>query len=173
MIKNYIKIAFRNLIRQKGYSFINISGLAAGMACCILILLWVQDELSFDKFHENKNELYRLVADDLDTWYTSVPWALAPILKEEFPDIFKSTRVAQRTRFFKYQNTQYFDSGLLVDPDFFEMFTFPFVKGDAKSALLSDNSIVVSEEMGTKYFGDDDPMGKILKMDGNTDLTVT
>ncbi|MCP4727647.1 MAG: ABC transporter permease, partial [bacterium] len=173
MLKNYIKIAFRNLFRQKGYSFINISGLAAGMACCILILLWVQDELSFDEFHENKNELYRIVVNSQDTWSTSSPWALAPILKEEFPDILKATRVAFRTRMLKYQDTQYFDQGVFADADFLDMFTFPFAKGDSKSAFSSDNSIVISEELSIKYFGDEDPLGKILMMDNNVSLTVT
>ncbi len=173
MFKNYIKIAFRNLIRQKGYSFINISGLAAGMACCILILLWVQDELSFDEFHENSSSLYRIVVDSDNTIYSASPWALAPTLKNEFPDILKATRVATRTRMLKYGDQSFFNRGVFIDADFLDMFSFSFITGDPKSAFSSKNSIVISKELSDKYFRGEEPVGKILRMDNSVDLTVT
>ena len=99
MIRNYLKIAWRNIQRHKAYSFINISGLAVGMAVCTLIFLWVKDELNYDRFHQNTNRLYRVVMEVQGTWWTGAPWALAPTLKRDYPEVQLYTRFFRFRRF--------------------------------------------------------------------------
>ena len=180
MFRNYLKVTLRNIKQHKGYSFINIAGLAVGLACCILIMLWVQDELSYDQFHVHKNDLYRVIYEDYSTdnavyyWPTCAP--LAPAIKDEFPEIIKSTRFKQlgRVRLIKYKNKKFLESRVcLTDPDFFEMFSFPFLKGNARTAFLNPNSIILTESMAEKYFGNENPIGKTLTIDNEFDFTVT
>lgn len=173
MFKNYFLVTFRSLRRHKIYSFINIAGLAIGMACCILILLWVRDEISYDRFHKNADNLYRLILHAEDGTYTSTPWQLMPTLKKDFPEVLKGTRYAFRTWLTKYRELWFYQDGALVDPEFFEIFTFPFIKGNPETAFSSLNSVVLTEETAKKYFENDDPLGKILNFDNNMDLTVT
>ena len=137
MFKNYLKIAFRNLWKYKSYSFINITGLAVGMACCILILLWVKDELSFDRFHENAEKIYRVTEHQYnsmgDYFPTAVtPWPLAEALKENFPEIVESARLRILfNRLISYKDKKFYeDNFVAVDPSFLNIFSFPLVKGD-------------------------------------------
>ena len=139
MFKNYLKVAFRNLIKNRIYSFINIIGLALGMACCILILLWVQDELSFDSFHKNNDRLYKVVNQLDDSWTTASPWALVPTLKKDFPEVDKATRFNTMDLLVKYDDKSYYENIGFVDPDFLEMFSFPLIEGDPSSALNQKN----------------------------------
>ncbi|MDH4220874.1 MAG: ABC transporter permease, partial [Candidatus Aminicenantes bacterium] len=175
MIVNYLKIAFRNMNRNKGYSFINIAGLAIGMAICILILLWVQDELNFDRFHENAENIYRLNMHDQRygvVWpIVSIP--VGPALKQEFPEVMDSVRVSDFSGLVTREEKKSDEIGAYVDPSFFEIFSFPFVKGDSKTALSAPSSIVISEEMAHKFFGTGDPLGKNLKLNNALDFTVT
>lgn len=183
MFKNYFKITLRNLLRNKLSSTINILGLAVGMACFILIALWVQDELSYDKFHTNKDELYLLtITHPNDSVDYNVPYALAPVLASEYSEILEYTRIYEldtMTCSFKYQRQNgqqvkfYEDNFILVDPCFFSMFTFPFVQGDPTTALENPNSLILREETAKKYFGDDNPMGKKLTFNNHEDLIVT
>ena len=177
MIKNYIKIALRNLTRHKGYSLINIAGLAIGMACCILILLWVQDELSFDRFHENADSIYRVIQDikfsDHSTTWAITQGPLGPSLKEDFPEIVNFTRVTGRRFRLAYQDNSFDEVLGMADGSIFEMFTFPLVEGDPQTALSDPHSIVLTEEMARKYFGDEHPIGKVLKADDEYDFLVT
>ncbi len=181
MFRNYLKIAIRNLVRHKVYSFINILGLALGLACSILILLWVWDELSFDKFHKNVENIYR-VTNNVDVFNkgksrllgrTSYP--LAPVLKKEYPEITRSTRyLSRRGRLITYKDKKFTDHRLgFVDPDFFEMFTFPFTRGNPAAAFTDPFSIVITEEMASKYFGEAGAMGKILTIENKYDFKVT
>jgi len=178
MFINYFKIALRQIKRQKGYSFINISGLAVGMACCILILLWVQDEFSYDKFHENADHICRVIK----IWrkgeiahYATTPAPLAQALKEDIPEISNSARfdpagqmtVAYDKKVFYENNVAY------ADPSYFELFTFPFTKGDPRTALSNPNSIVLTENMAHKYFGAEDAVGKTLRINNQYDFLVT
>ncbi len=177
MIKNYIKIALRNIKRHKGYSLINIAGLAIGIACCILILLWVQDELSYDRFHENAGDIYRVIQDinftDHSTTWSITQGPLGPSLKNDFPEIIKATRITGRGLRLTYENKS-FDEGVgMADGSIFEMFTFPLVKGDPATALSDPLSIVLTEEMVEKYFGDEDPLGKTIRADNQWDFLVT
>jgi putative ABC transport system permease protein len=173
MLKNYFKITWRNIKNSKIYSFINIMGLAIGMACCILILLWVQDETSFDKFHENYSDIYRTIPELQDTKYSSNPLALAAVFKEQYPEVLQITRVCQRNWLTKYGDKIYNENGALVDEDFLKIFTFPFIKGSPETVFASRESIVLTERAAAKYFGTQDPIGKSLLINNNTDLIVT
>jgi len=176
MLKNYLKIAFRILRKHSGYSLINIAGLSIGMACSILILMWVTDELGFDKFHENAENLY-LVANHMqvgsNTWYTSPP-ALGPAFKAEYPEIINSARLTDRLRVTLTYNEKMFNESILpVDPALLEMFTFPLVQGSREKALINPHSIVLTEEMAEKYFDEDYLIGKILRINNEYDFMVT
>jgi putative ABC transport system permease protein len=178
MFKNYLKITFRNIVRQKGFSFINIFGLAVGMAVCILILLWVQFELTYDRFHKNSDDLYRIIK----VWRKGevahqavTPAPLAPALKEEFPEIIAAARFySTGTWLLKHGETaSYENRGVFTDPSVFHMFSFPLVKGNPQTALSHPNSIVLTEAMAARYFNDEDPIGKTLRVDNQYDFFVT
>ncbi len=173
MLKNYFKITWRNIKNSKIYSFINIMGLAVGMACCILILLWVQDELNFDKFHENYSDIYRTIPELQDTKFTSNPLALAAIFKEQYPEVRQISRCYQMNWLMKYGDKIYDESGALVDDDFLKIFTFPLVVGAPESVFENSQSIVLTEHAAAKYFGTQDPIGKSLLINNNTELIVT
>jgi len=179
MIKNYLKVAFRNIRRHKGFSFINIAGLAIGLACCLLITIWVLDELSYDKFHENAANLYRVEEDQHYSsriFYVYVtPYPLGPALKAEIPEIIDATRVVGTGGvLFKYGENSFFEpGGRAVDPSFLKMFTYPLVNGDKTTALDSPFSVVLSEDLAVKYFGTDDPIGKVITLNNQHEFTVT
>lgn len=178
MIKNYLLDALRNIRKHKGYSFINISGLAVGIACCILILLWVQDELSFDGFHENGDEIYRVITEKkiaenaIDSVLTPNP--LGAALKKDFPEIINFNRALTIDNWVVQYGEKRFlnDVIAMTEPSFFEMFTFPFVKGNPQTVFNDMRSLVITEHFAGKYFGDEDPMGKVMKFSG-FDFKVT
>jgi putative ABC transport system permease protein len=170
MLKNYLKIAFRNIIRYKGYSFINIFGLAIAVICCIFIFLYVQQEMSYDKYHADHDRIFR-VAEDIQTKtanriFAPVSPPLAPALKENFPQVEYAGRIIDLSpRLVKYQDKIFYESnGFAVDQEILHIFTIPFLKGNPSEALERPNTLVVTEEMAAKYFGNDDPLGKILKL---------
>jgi putative ABC transport system permease protein len=179
---NYLKIMARNVRKNIGYTTINLVGLAIGLACCLLIFLWVQDELSFDRFHENKAQLYCVIRQEVDakdeTGNVVVPFALAPILKKEFPEILDFSRYQERgwleSPVISYGGNTFYESGMsLVDPSFLRMFSFALLKGDPRTALQGINSVVITEALAKKYFGTEEPLGKVLKYNNRMDLTVT
>jgi predicted permease len=178
LIWSYFKIASRRIKRHKGFSFINIAGLAIGMACAIVIMLWVQNELSYDRFHENRDTLFRVAAfasfPNRSGHSVIGPPPLAPSLKEEFPEIIQSTRLDDCPRLvFKNQNKVFYEQkGLLADPSFLEMFTFPLIQGDPQTALSDPFSIILTEKTAIKYFGDENPVSKTLMVEGHP-MTVT
>ena len=178
MFKNYLKISFRNLWRAKGYSAINLAGLATGMACFILILLWVQDELSYDKFHENTNRLFRVVRLDRDDPSQGVcragaPWG--PALYNDFPEVenFVRFRGHGRTLMSSGDKGFYESEGLYADSTIFEVFTFPLLKGNPKTALTRPNTMVINERMAEKYFGTEDPVGQSLVFNNQDEFEIT
>ena len=184
MFKNYLKIALRNIKKYKGYSFINITGLAVGMTCCILIFCWINDELSYDQFHKNIDQLYRVVRsertpDGSINQYASTPSPVGTSLKESYPEITEISRLyafsRQRGRvLLKYKNNQFYeDRFYCADPSFFSIFTFPFIQGDPQSALTNPNSVVLTQDMAEKYFGNENPVGKTLTIVNSHDLTVS
>jgi len=179
MFSNYLKISLRNIRKHKAYSFINIAGLAMGMALCILIFLWVQDELSFDSFHKNRNQIHRLLSTDLAGGEifraAGVPSLLGPTLVEEYPEVVNYARAQVGwTGYFLHLGDKNFMQERLatVDPTFFEIFHFPFLSGDPKTALLEKTSMVLTETLAKKAFGNEDPMGKIIQI-SDRDFTVT
>ncbi|MCJ7680150.1 MAG: ABC transporter permease, partial [Candidatus Aminicenantes bacterium] len=173
MFKNHIKITLRNIRNNKLYSFINIMGLAVGMACCILILLWVRDELSFDKFHENYADIYRTIPEIQGTKFTANPLALAAAFKEQYPEVRRISRYGSRTWLFKHGDQILSERGGLVDDDFLRIFSYPLLKGTPETVFNSRDSIVLSEKAVARYFGTEDPIGKTLLINNDTELTVT
>lgn len=181
MFKNYLKISLRNIKKHKGYSFINITGLTIGMTCTILILLWVQDELSYDKYHEHAAALYRVVVehhftggDILTSTYSPPP--LASALKDEVPEIVNTARFKNIWRKYRvaYGEKLFNETKLsIADQSFLEMFSFTFIKGDPSTALSDPFSIILTEEMAEKYFGKEEPLGKTINFDIKYDFTVT
>lgn len=179
MLKNYFKTSLRKIQREKGYSIINITGLAIGMTCFILIFLWVQDELSYDTFHKNYKNIYRVV-EDIKHVESFVPHAITnakvvPAMKENFPEILYFARFSNRERMLvKYNTVKFYENGVcMVDPAFFRIFSFNFIKGDPETSLIDFNSIVITETAARKYFGNDEPVGKIINLDNSKDFTVT
>jgi putative ABC transport system permease protein len=173
MFFNYFKLAIRHMKRQWGYSLINILGLSIGMACCILIFLWVRHELSYDRFHEKADDLYLLtVTGEQGTW-TSSPWALFPTLKNDFPEISKGSWYGVIPLLARYEDKSFFEEAALVGDEFLDMFTFPFVRGNPEHAFDNLNSVVLTERAAARYFGNEDPIGKIIQFENQIDFAVT
>ncbi|MCW3119882.1 MAG: hypothetical protein JWM28_3964 [Chitinophagaceae bacterium] len=175
MLKNYFKIAFRNIIRHKAYSLINISGLAIGMACSILIFLWVQNELSYDRFHANANQVYRITCNAGDFKAAVNPAGMPAGLKAEMPVIKNFVRLShQSTNLFEVGDHKFEEKRVFyADSTFLEVFSFPFVKGNPKTALEQADAVLITEDMATKYFGKEDALGKQLRKDNGKNVIVT
>ncbi|MGB8194757.1 MAG: ABC transporter permease, partial [Chitinophagaceae bacterium] len=173
MIKNFFKVALRSILKNKGFSFINIFGLAIGMACSLLIFLFVKDETSYDKFHKDADRVVRVVKDFVNDDGTRIPdattpAALAPAMQREIPEIEHVARVFPNwggNWLVKYGDKKITEEKLWrVDSSFFDVFTFPFVKGNAKTAFKDPKSIILTESAAKRYFGKADPMGKVLQI---------
>ncbi len=176
MFNNYLKITFRNLLKHKTYSIINISGLALGMACSFLIATYVMYELSYDNYHENADKIYRIAAP----FAASISQApLAAALQEEFPEIEKYTRIYAS----KIWNDQelvsteekelYTYNFFTADPEILEIFSFQFVKGDKSSALEDPKSVILSEKMAEYFFGDRDPIGEVITYENRSEFIIS
>lgn len=172
-------LTLRKIRREKISSLINITGLAVGMACFILIFLWVRDELSFDRFHHNASQIHRVAAEHAFSsgklLGATTPAPLAPALQQEFSEIEAAVRLFPSPRLLvRHQNQLFYESaGLLVSPTFFDVFTVEFIQGNPKTALKDLFSIVITEDLAAKYFGDDDPLGKTFRVENILDLKVT
>ena len=180
MLKSYLKTTLRNLGKHKGYSFINVTGLTLGLTCCLLIFQYVAFEYSFDRFHENEDDLYRVIratplrGESFEPGGASTPHALAPALDQSVPEVFRVTRVhpeyngaivsspARPERVFEEEQAFY------VDPSFLKIFTFPLVSGSAERAL-QPGTMLLSESAARKYFGSENPVGKVLEWNGATE----
>ena len=179
MIWNYIKVALRSIKRHKGYAFINIAGLAIGMACCLIIMLWVMDEMSFDRFHANRDNLFRVEQDQYysgEIYHVNVtPHPMGPGIKAEIPEIKDAARSSYLgTLLLKYEDKAFFEQGgRAVDPSFLTMLSFPLVRGESETALSTPSSLVLTEELALKYFGDEDPLGKVVTVNNEYPFTVT
>lgn len=180
MFKNYLKIAYRNLVKNKIYTGINILGLTLGLTCCLLIFLQVKDEVSYDKFWADQKEIYRVglerIYPDHINLYAIIPDGFAEVFKDEIPEVEDATRLFT---FGDFANTVLVDEDFyeekliaMADSNFFEMFPIPMVAGDAKTALYQTSAIVLNKKTALKYFGTTDVLGKQLKVNGN-DLEVT
>lgn len=179
MFSNYLKIALRVLFKRKAYSFINIAGLAVGMACCILIMLWVQSELSYDNSHENGDRIYRLCmhanlgGTELNAPFSNCP--SAPTLMKDYPEVVNFARLYGDEKILvKYRDKQiYEENSAYTDNSYFEVFTVPFIAGDPTTALSRAYTVALSQSQAEKYFGDSDPIGQSLRINDEHDYTVT
>lgn len=177
MYKEYFKIGLRVVLRSKVYSFVNLFGLGIGMASTLLIYLWVQDELSFDRFHEHSDELYRLEVDygNINTTGGN-PAELGPAIKEQIPEVDLVSRyMSSRVNLIMQKDQQVFheDEYAAVDPDFLKMFSFELLFGNAETALDDPFSLVISERLAVKYFGTQPALGKTIKLNNEHLMTVT
>ena len=178
MIKNYFKIAWRNLLQNKTFSLINILGLALGMTCSLLIMLWLKDEIRKDKFHENGSRLYRVMENqfysgDIST-FPSTPGILAENIVKDVPEIEMASQMLwEEQPLFTVGNKFDKEKGRYVQKDFLRMFSFKLAKGDAATALAKTDAIVISKNLAKKYFKDEDPIGKMIKIDNKENVMVT
>lgn len=178
MIKNFFKVAYRNLLRNKGFSVINILGLAVGMASAMVILLWIQNEVSYDQFHEKKDRIYEAwnraeFSGELQCWNTT-PKVLARTLERDLPEVEQAVRVDwANNRLFSIGDKRLNVAGNIVDSNFLQVFSFPLLKGNAATALKDMHSVVLTEKLAKKIYGNEDPMGKVIKIDNKENFTVT
>lgn len=178
MFRNYIKIALRHLQRHKVITVINVAGLAIGMACFILILLFVKDELNYDSFHVNKDNIYRLITfttqNKTTSYGTNTQVAAAPALKREISDVKDAVRLLSRqNQLVTYKDKKFMEEIIYADPGFFRMFSFPLIAGDVPSALKDPYTVVLTESAAKKYFGNEDPVGKSLRVRNDFDCRIT
>ena len=180
MLRNYLKISWRNLMKHKGYSMINIAGLAIGLTFSILIMLYVQYEFSYDRYHESPEEIYRVVIK-IDgpawlgsNWFNVTPGILKSVMEEQCPEVKCATRICYWSSIIgfkglvRYRNNSHIESDLLiVDPEFLEIFTFPLISGNPRTALSEPFSVLITRKIAQKYFGDQDPLNKILTFKKN------
>ena len=168
MLKNYLKIAFRNLIKHKRFSFINILGLAIGLACFILITLWVQDELSYDTFYENADNIYLSLRGENGKLGGVTSQSLAPALREEVPEVVDATTCIELPKimksYLKKENIGFEQDLVLADTLFFNVFSFKFKAGDPNTAVVDQNSIVLTEHLAKKLFGEQNAVGESLEL---------
>ncbi|MDP6042212.1 MAG: ABC transporter permease, partial [Candidatus Latescibacteria bacterium] len=174
MFKNYLTIAIRNIARHKIYSFINIAGLAIGMACCVLIMLYVHHELSYDTFYTNSDRTYRIMrkvnASEGPTYYPSISAPFAPEFLKDLPEVEAVVRVlgSNAVLWTKYEGKSFYHPAgthLYADPGFFDVFDFSLAAGDPNTALQEPFSVVITEEMARRYFGSEDALGKVISLD--------
>ncbi|MBS1597382.1 MAG: ABC transporter permease [Bacteroidetes bacterium] len=180
MLKNYFKTALRNMMRNKTFSLINILGLGLGIACSLFIYLWVQDERSYDNFHANSDRLYQVLISDKDKNGTltntndNTPGLLADALKKQIPEISGAATVIWENEFlFTVGEKIGKEKGRYVGPDFLDMFSFPLIAGNPSNALSSPDNIVISKKIADSYFGNQDPIGKIIKIGDKRSYVVT
>jgi predicted permease len=176
MLYNYLKIAFRSLRRHKGFSLINIAGLSIGMACSILILLWVRDELSYDRFHRDAEQLYRITASlsEMNIHAAVAPAPLPEALQAQVPAIRQTVRLnGMRSLLMEVGDRMFEEERIFyADSTFLKMFSFKFVAGDPAEAFKNPETILITESMAKKYFGNEDPLGKTIRSDRKNDFAV-
>jgi putative ABC transport system permease protein len=182
MIKNYLKIAWRNMMKNKIFSFINIFGLSVGLACCMLITLYLCHEISYDHYHKNVNQLYQLgtifVGENKNDRTPNTPAPMAAAMKQEFPEITETARImvlfAEDKTLLQYREDNgepksfYETKGYMADPSFFKLFSYNFIEGSPSTALVNTNTIVLSEEIAKKFFGNQPALNKVIRVSSNT-----
>jgi ABC-type antimicrobial peptide transport system permease subunit len=179
MIKNFFRIAFRNILKHKAFTFINVTGLAIGLAASLLLLLWVQDEFSYEKFNLNAKNLYRVEEDQFysgERYHVTVtPYPSGPVWKEKIPEIKEQTRIVRLPRIlFRQEDKAFFENSIVAaDSGLLKMFTLPLLMGDPLTALNSPHSIVLTEKLAKKYFGETNPVGKTLNLENNYQFIVS
>lgn len=179
MLGNYLKTAIRNMKRQKGYAFINTFGLAVGLTCFFLLMIYVRYELSYEKFHANSRRIFR-VAIHLPSWnykgsmnFCLTTALLAPALEDTYPEVVAATRLKMVSGPLSYEDKKFQEKGIYGDTKLFEVFTYPLIKGEPKTALTEPYSIILCRRLADKFFGDSDPMGKVIRLRDETDFRIT
>lgn len=175
MLKNYLKIAFRSLLKNKVYTAINILGLSVGLACCVLILLHVQDELSYDEFHPGKEDIYRVALEriypDHTSFYALIPSGFSETFAEEIPEVRKSTRLLgfpNFTNIVEYKEKVFEENYVFfADSNFFAVFDFEILQGNPGALLKNPDTVILTESTARKYFGNENPVGKMLEINNN------
>jgi putative ABC transport system permease protein len=186
MIDNYLKIAVRNVLKRKLYSFINAFGLSIGIAFCVLIYLFIQDEKSFDQFHANKDRIYRMHVSNFNSEafekgekelyrkHAYMPAKLGEVMLDELAEVQHMTRIKNDVEgVMRYGDKIFKEKALCADSGFFQMFSFPLLRGDKNTVFRNSSDAVITEEIAKKYFGDDDPIGKIFSFSVNGEKTFT
>jgi putative ABC transport system permease protein len=176
MFKNYFKIAMRNLVRNRFYSFVNIFGLAFGMAIAILIALYVQYELSFDRYHKNADRIYRVAfANSQQDEFAVTHAPLAPLLRRDFPEVESAARILLNHNVTVIHNQKRYteENFYFAEPELFEIFSIELIKGDPETVFKYLNSVLISERIAEKYFGNEDPFGKFITLSTSTRFMVT
>lgn len=178
MIFNYLKVALRNLKKQKGYSLIHIFGLALGLACCILIFMWVQDELNFNSYHKNAKNIYRVeqnfVYSDGIFHINVTAYPCAPVFKDKIPEVVNACRIDQAEILLRYKDKAFYEAKVIgTDQAYFEMFNSEFIRGNSSTALIQPHSIVINDEIAEKYFGNENPIGRTVTINNKFDFVVT
>ncbi|MBN1939944.1 MAG: ABC transporter permease [Candidatus Aminicenantes bacterium] len=170
MLKNYLKTTLRLFLRDKGYSFLNVAGLAIGLACFTLLMMWVRDEVGWDRFHENSDSIYRLGSN-----MVSQPAPLGPYLKANYPEIADSVRFFfPSSVLIKAGDKPFEESGFgLADPSVFDMFTIPFIAGTPESAFTDPDTVVLTKSTAVRYFGTENPVGRVLTLEDRYPVRVT
>ncbi|MFL5772867.1 MAG: ABC transporter permease, partial [Flavisolibacter sp.] len=181
MIKTYIKLAFRSLMKNRVFSFINVFGLAIGLTSCILISLYLIHELSYDTQHKNGDRLFQLAtistSEGKESRYGTTPAPMAPVMQQEFPEIASTTRIMKafqddktliQHREGKEIKSFYETQGYFADSNFFQLFTYNFREGNPSTALMEPNSVVISKEIADKLFGHESAMNKMVHINSNT-----
>ncbi len=177
MLRNYFKITRRNLLKDRGYSLLNIAGLYIGFVCMVLTVLYLSHELSFDKHLQRAEDTYRLLGVSNTTGgkgnESAAPWG--PALKDQFPEIEDYTRIiGHGASVFQVDNNRFYENGgIIADASILKLFSVDLLQGDKASALLEPNQVVIKERLAKKYFGDDNPIGKVIRIDNEKLYTVT
>lgn len=177
MFKNYITVAFRSLKNNLGFSFINITGLAIGMAATVLIALWVNNEIGYDRFHKNIKQIFvaynrSLFEGEVRIWKPT-PSPLGPALKQEFPEVKYAVRVDYNEKHLAdYQGKKLQADGYNADPDFLKMFSFPLLSGNVNTCLTGNDHLIITETFARKLFGTADAVGKVIKLDNKYDFII-
>ncbi|MFP4095261.1 MAG: ABC transporter permease [Cyclobacteriaceae bacterium] len=179
MIRNYLNIALRFFMKQRAYSLINILGLAIGIACSLFILLWVEDELKMDRFHEKEGRLFKAMRHayftdgNIFTW-SAIPKPLAQTLEEEYPEVEEAElQTWQQQLLIAHHEQSYKEEGFFAGEDFFKIFSFPFIEGDPTTALKDIHSVAISEKLANKLFGNGPALGQMLRVDNRAEFKVT
>jgi len=175
MLYHYLKIAFKQIQRQKLISVINIGGLSVGIASFLLIVLWINQELSFDRFYDNADRIYRVAFyyPPLDINAEKQPGALPFYLKETYSEVIFASHVQSGEFKLSYDNNGFFVKGNIVEPDFLSIFSFPVLKGNSGNMLKEPNSMIITESLGRKIFGDEDPMGKTIIFNDHAHFNIS
>jgi putative ABC transport system permease protein len=182
MLKNYLKVAWRNVMKNKIFSFINIFGLSVGLTCCMLVTVYLYNEISYDKYHNNINHLYQLgtvfIKDGKEEKTPNTPAPMASAMKQEFPEISETARLmtlfSEDKTLLQYNEGNagvksfYETKGYMADPSFFQLFTYNFIEGNGATALKDPNSLIISEEIAKKFFGNEPALNKTIHINSNT-----